>query len=185
MSQDQINSSSSSPPDDVNAPFVFDKEKISKIQVTNITPPALVPQNISAKLINLVARKLNCSPDTAFVIIATLCQKGGSAKKAQGNIFTIVDGVRVELNTIREIIKQNNLNITLRQWARTHATNIYIVCEAANIHGDLAKKLSRNRPDLQESDLIWMSNFQMDNPSCPENVRKLLLEHYNSMFSNQ
>ena len=175
----------SSTPSDINTPFVFDKEKIKAAKVENITPPALVAADVSTKLINILAKQLSCSADTAFVILSLICQKGGTAKRAQGNIFTIVDGLRVDLNTIRELIKKHNLNITIRQWARTNATNIYIVCETHSVRGDLAKKLSRNRPDLQESDLIWMSNFQMDNPDCPENVRRLLLDHYNNMFSNQ
>lgn len=83
---------------------------------------------------------------------------------------------------IRRIMRDRNLNFTLRQWARTYATEIFEVSSHFSIEGDLAKKVARNRPEITQEERYWLSNFQMDNPNCPQNIRDLLMEHYNTLF---
>ena len=45
------------------------------------------------------------------------------------------------------------------------------------IEGDLAKKIARNSPEITQDERYWLSNFQ--------NVRDLLMRHYNTLFSGK
>lgn len=91
----------------------------------------------------------------------------------------------MDLKSVRECINSENLKYTLRQWARTNADLIQRICDHYGIEGDLAKKIARDRPEITHEEKIWLSNFQMDNPNCPENVRNLLMEHYRKLFPNK
>jgi len=155
---------------------------LTKINVDNGTEPAKVEVSLSEQFIKDVATSFKVSYEQASVGVAIICQKGGTAKKAQGTIYAIVDGVRMELSSVLNIMRSKNYKFTLRQWARTNAEFIYKVGSAFGIHGDLAKKLGRMDQSLSEDDLYWLSNFQMDNGSCPDKVRNILLDHYNNMF---
>lgn len=166
-------------------PSFFNMDEIEKLNVENITPPALVEEKQGDALINTTADFLKTTPTIAFALIAIILQKGGTSKKAQGNIYAIVNGIRLDLNTLRDLAKKSNSTYTLRQWARTYANLIFTTCYTHGIEGDLAKKIARNRPEIQDTEKIWLSNFQMDNPSCPENIRTLLLEHYQSLFGDK
>jgi hypothetical protein len=139
----------------------------------------------SQKLVDAVKGKFGMTDAEAETSLSIICQKGGTSKKAQGNIYSIVNGKKLELHEVRTIIKNNNLNFTLRQWARTYATNIYKVCNLFGIEGDLAKKIARNRPEVTNDEKVWLSNFQMDNTDCPQNIRDMLMEHYKAMFPNK
>jgi hypothetical protein len=159
----------------------FNLEDLKKVAVTEPTSAALVPLTESQRLIALVSTAASISTDQATVAIAIICQKGGTSKKAQGTIYANVDGHKVDLNLVRRIMRENGLNYTLRQWARTHASEIFELASNFGIEGDLSKKIARNRPEITQEEKYWLSNFQMDNPNCPQNVRDLLMEHYNSL----
>lgn len=79
-------------------------------------------------------------------------------------------------------MKKKGLNFTLRQWARTNADFIFQVSSLFSLEGDLAKKIARNSPSITQEERIWLSNFQMDNPNCPQNVRDMLMSHYKTLF---
>lgn len=163
----------------------FNFDEIKKVTVDQGTSPAQVSPDESKKFVDGVMNRHNMNESQALSAISIICQKGGTSKKAQGNVYAIVDGVRVELNDLRSVFKANNLNFTLRQWARTYATDIQKVTEIFGIEGDLSKKIGRDRPEITYRDRLWLSNFQMDNPNCPANIRTLLMEHYKAMFSGK
>ena len=75
--------------------------------------------------------------------------------------------------------------ISLRQWARTNATTIKRISEIYSITGDLYKKISRKYDNISSDDAYWLSNFQMDNPDCPPNIRTMILEHFHELFPGQ
>ena len=77
------------------------------------------------------------------------------------------------------------MKFTLRQWARTYATSIYRVSLIYSIDGDLAKILTRKDNSLNPTDLVWCSNFQMDNPDCPANVREHIKSHFSELFGKK
>ena len=160
----------------------FNPEDLKSLNITEITPAALVSSAESDKLIADVAKETNCTPEQSALALSIICQKGGTSKKAQGTVYAIVDGKKTDLNTIRKIMREKGHNFTLRQWARTNATEIYEVCSYFSIEGDLSKKIARNRPSVTQDEKYWLSNFQMDNPNCPQSVRDLLMDHYKTLF---
>jgi hypothetical protein len=109
------------------------------------------------------------------------------SKKAQGNIYAIVDGKKFDLTRLREIMGKNKLKYTLRQWARTNANLMATakICSHFDIAGDLAKKIYRDHRDLEDESKYWLSNFQMDNPTCPQELRNLLKAHYKNLFPDK
>lgn len=54
-----------------------------------------------------------------------------------------------------------------------------------DIAGDLAKIITRNNPGISKSDAIWLSNFQMDNPNAPEEMRAHIKAHYENLFKKK
>lgn len=136
-------------------------------------------------LIKAVSKEKKIDEANSFLAIAIICQKGGTSKKAQGDIYATVNGSKITLNEIRNIIKNQNMKFTLRQWARTYGSPIQRVCELYSIEGDLAKILTRKDDSLNPSDLVWCSNFQMDNPDCPSNVRDHIKSHFSELFGKK
>ena len=80
----------------------------------------------------------------AFVAISILCQKGGTAQRAQGNLYAIVDGKKLTLDDVRRVKDggdgKEKLKLTMRQFARTYADKIYEISDRYGIPGDLYKK---------------------------------------------
>lgn len=91
----------------------------------------------------------------------------------------------MELSDVLQVKNENNLKLTLRQFARTYGTAIWRVASHFSIVGDLAKKLGGIDPSIDDNELIWLSNFQMDNNDCPQKIRDILMEHYNLMFKKK
>lgn len=133
-------------------------------------------------LIKAIANLKSIQPSEAFLGIAIICQKGGTSKRAQGDIYAVLNGKKLTLSELRETIKNNDYKFTLRQWARTYATQIYKVCSLFEIDGDLAKILTRKDDSINAEDAIWCSNFQMDNLDCPENIRGHIKKHFSELF---
>lgn len=152
------------------------------IKVEARSNEAIIPPEMSQNFINELSKLKGTNFKTAFAAAAIICQKGGTAKRASGDIHAYVNEKRVTLNDLRSVIKNNNWNFTLRQFARANANNIFAICSHYSISGDLAKKIMRNHENLNLNDSFWLSNFQMDNPSCPLELRQLLIQHYEQTF---
>jgi len=122
-------------------------------------------------------------------LICALCQAGGT-NNAQGNLsVSWVDSsttpsttIKLTLKEVKEVIKTNKLNITLRQYARGRSQECHDVGELYDIPGDLYKKLQHMFGPISRTDSYWCSSFQMDCDGCPSNIRELLVRHYNSIF---
>jgi hypothetical protein len=164
---------------------MFTRQEITEaIENTGaIETPNIISVEDGRRLVRELSRtKNNMAEPAAFAAIAIVCQKGGTSKKAQGNISAVVNGITVTLADIRTAMRTLNVRYTMRQWARTFADQIHFIAETYSIPGDLAKKITRNHTELDVQDTYWLSNFQMDNPNCPENIRALLTDHYHSLF---
>ena len=152
-----------------------------KIVVSTEENSAKVTSAQNDTIIAEMIKKYNISDKQALVALCIICQKGGTSKRALGNIYANVDGNNITLENIRSILPKK---ISLRQWARTYATLIYKVCAKYDIAGDLTKKITRKYSSISPEDCIWLSNFQMDNPQCPVEFRKYIVEHFNELFPN-
>lgn len=59
------------------------EDGLKNIQAVNAgDPPALMSLDNTNALVDAVAKKGGCSPETAFIAISLICQKGGTAKRA-------------------------------------------------------------------------------------------------------
>lgn len=152
------------------------------INVETTSNEAMISTVQSNNLITALSRFKGKSFEQAFIATAIICQKGGTAKKASGDIYAIVAGVKYTLTEIRTVIKDNHWNFTLRQFARANANQIHATCSRYSVPGDLAKKITRTHENLTQDDTYWLANYQMDNPCCPYELRQLLIQHYESLF---
>jgi hypothetical protein len=143
---------------------------------------AKVTSEQGSRLVQEVARRKNITEARSFTGICIVAQKGGTSKRANGDVYANVDGSRITLADIRNAISSAGLKISFRQWARTYADNIHSIAELYGIQGDLAKKLIRMDANLTTEDLYWASNFQMDNENCPFGVRDLIRKHFEELF---
>jgi virulence-associated protein VapD len=151
--------------------------------VENKESPALISEDDTKELVKAYAQQYKTNELKAYTGICLILQKGGTSRKAQGTIYANVDGITFDLATLRKVMREKSIKYTLRQWARTNATDIYIISSKFSFPGDLTKKILRNHPEISGEDIYWLSNFQMDNFDCPENLRQLIMEHYESLFS--
>lgn len=144
----------------------------------------ITPQEGNAFVLQ-VAKEFDIEPPVAFVAIGLIYQKGGTSKRAQGNIYVIVgDNVKVDLSMLRAVEKKMGVKWTPRQYARTYATPIYKMARRFQVPGDLHKKILRKYPHLNFDDQCWLSNFQMDNEDCPLILREYIMEHFKDLFPN-
>lgn len=157
-------------------------------EVTSVqtdTNAALISSDDSDKLINeIINDNRDFTPATALAAVCIICQKGGTSRRAQGNIYAVVNGRRLDLKKIRDTIERARIKFTLRQWARTNASAIHRVASLFNVPGDLYKKILRKYPEISNEDSFWLSNFQMDNEECPINLRRYIMEHFKELFPN-
>ena len=160
----------------------FDDIKGKINSIDSETNAALISEADTNYLVNAVAKAAIMEPEEAAGAIAIICQKGGTSKKAQGTVYAIINSKKLDLALVRRVMNDHKCKFTLRQWARTNANLIYEMCSAFSIEGDLSKKIGRNHPELGLEERVWMSNFQMDNPDCPANVKELLMAHYKGLF---
>ena len=79
-------------------------------------------------------------------------------------------------------MRDREFKFTLRQWARTYATYIHTIAERFSIQGDLAKIIGRADNSLSLEESYWCSNFQMDNFHCPDRIKNLIKQHFESLF---
>lgn len=141
------------------------------------------------RLENALASSKGISTDDAQRAICALCQAGGT-NNAQGTLsVTLEDStatpavkLKITLKEIKDLIKSNKINITMRQYARARALQCHDVGVEFEIPGDLYKKLTHMFGPISREDSYWCSSFQMDTDVCPSNVKDLLVKHYNSIF---
>ena len=170
--------------------FEMSEEEIKAARVVKEAPPALVPEAEIERLIKGIKEYVpafnndTTKLSTIAIAIAIILQRGGTARGASANIYAKVDEKVLSLSDLRKVIQKINWKYTLRQLARTKATFIKTVASHHEIPGDLAQKMKRNHPNLSLEESFWMSNFQMDNPECPSNVRELLIQHYKEKFGD-
>lgn len=149
--------------------------------------PALVPDSKLIAIVQALAAHKNIPYARAVQALAVILQKGGCAKRANPDIYVVLDGGTITLGDIRFVLASMTGRVpTLRQIARSMATMIYHVCANYGIPGNLYKKIIRNTDASTISvDKEWFSDFQMENPDCPLQARDILRKHYLELFPNK
>jgi len=120
--------------------------------------------------------------EQATVIIAAHLQQGGTARSCDGNTSVTIFGRTVKLATLRKSLKLAGHKGSERKLARAMASTIFYVCSELNLEGNLSSKLTRLNPERTFSDTekIWLSDFQCDNPECPPALRQLINKSFGS-----
>lgn len=137
------------------------------------------------ELVGLVSKYYNVPEHIALVGISATLQKGGTSKNKKSNVKVKVGQVTFDSKTINSYITRVNKNFTPRQFARYFADQIFDITRAHDIDGNCFVYISRNLATYLTGDpneRYWASDFQVDNPSCPQNIRTALNIRYNTKF---
>jgi len=88
------------------------RNELNDIKADSITSQATISTEDSNKLIAQVQSDApgNFTETEAAVGICIICQKGGTAKRAQGNIYAIINSKRLDLETIRKSLNKTGCN---------------------------------------------------------------------------
>ena len=131
--------------------------------------------------------EINLSQEDVLIILTKFLQRGGSNKNAQNNI-TIVHVTATEKTVhfnaeiLITILKQINEKATIRQFAKGICNEIAQIAMILKIPGDLSNKIKFDYPNISEDELAWASNFQTQNPNCPELIRNWLVKNFEKRF---
>lgn len=121
-----------------------------------------------------------------FAAAAIIIQKGGTSRRASSQQEVTYGSARMTLGEIRDMC--NGHKMTVRQLARACRDEIYEMIKGLDdekLGGNLAKRFEREYPDATLEEKMWASDFQTDNPNCPERVRRWLINDYERRFSKQ
>lgn len=116
----------------------------------------------------------------AIAVIASLLQQGGTARSCDGNLSSNLFNQNIKLSDLRRVLKSLSCNRSERKLARSLATSINQISAVLDIRGNLYSKITRTHTDVKfdKEDTYWMSDFQSDNPDCPQHIRSLIIETF-------
>lgn len=140
-----------------------------------------------AKALNIIqniAKSKNLEIVQVMVLVAGLAQHGASNKNV-GTLTYTVDEKTLTNGEVNKAIANVDKNATPRQFYRSIRTDIQKIAEAFNEPGDLAKLMLQEHPNLTITEQTWCSNFQTNNPECPEIVKKWLTENAKKRFQKE
>lgn len=130
----------------------------------------------ASEILKLFAKNQELNPEQAKVAMTILFQSGGTAKSCDGNLNITIYEKTIKLSYLRKAASDSKCKGCERKLARYFADEIYMISEIYNIPGNLYKKIARDNPQRQFStaESAWLSDFQVDNPNCPEALRNYI-----------
>lgn len=116
----------------------------------------------------------------ATAAISILLQSGGTARGCDGNLSCTISDKIFKLSQVRRVLNDQKLKNCERKLARTLAEPIAMLSLKYKVEGNLSKQIIRLHPEREFSlkDRVYLSDFQADNPECPEILRKFILETF-------
>ena len=137
-------------------------------------------------LLQKMSEKLELTQEQTITILAILFQQGGTTKKCDGNLTAKIFGVEIKLATIRNILKIEGARGGERKLARSLATPIFTISMELNLQGNLAKPIVKNSNDKEFTmeEMAWMSDFQNENPDCPNHIKTLINKYFGMKKQN-
>lgn len=89
-------------------------------------------------------------------------------------------GQEFKLADIRKILKQSSCNRVERKLARSLANEIYAIALIMELPGNLYNKIQKKdfNKVFSLEEKVWLSDFQSDNESCPNELRTLILDTF-------
>jgi hypothetical protein len=136
------------------------------------------------QILDSITEKLTITDNSiTLILVAGVLQIGGSNQKSGNAVSYNLGEYSLSSQQLNNFIKKVVKNGTNRQLARTIADEIAEIALAINIPGDLHTQMLLEYPNLSDTEKTWCSNFQTQNPNCPKNVRKWLVENFRSRFN--
>lgn len=158
--------------------------KSAKITDTRPIITNTLSKEIINKTMNEVMSKLSLDNiELAYIFVAGLMQKGGSNQKAGNSIHFSFQGKSLSSQEFNKILNNVHKGATNRQFARSIGTDIVNVALAFELPGDLHSQMKLDEPNLTLQESVWCSNFQTQNPDCPDSVRHWLVDNYKDRFN--
>ena len=149
------------------------------IQTTNT-----LSEDVVSKVMEKIQEKLSLDTiEHAYILVAGLMQRGGSNQKAGNSVQFSYDDKTLSSQEFNKILTSVQKGATNRQFARTINRDIINIAIEFEITGDLHNQMKLEHPNLTIVESAWCSNFQTQNPECPQNVREWLVENYKSRFN--
>lgn len=130
--------------------------------------------------LEIFATQQKLTPNQALTVAAALLQTGGTAKSCDGNLNIDLFGKVTKLAYLRKALTEAKCKGNERKLAKNLATKIAQIATTLEIPGNLAKKITRAHPErpFPMEELVWLSDFQVDNKDCPEILRKFITETF-------
>lgn len=100
-----------------------------------------------------------------------------------GNHTYQFDTYTFKLADLRSDVKSvTGNNSSMRKVARAFAQRIFSIASVLNEPGNLYRKIQRMNPEisLNKDEIYWCSDFQANNPNCPEHIRSLINKTFNT-----
>lgn len=164
---------------------IYDKNNISET-LKNVKNLNKFDDNTVDQIIKLIILTLKIpteEKEIAWILLTGVLQLGGSNQKAGNSVSYRVGEYTLTSQQLTNNIKKVVKNGTSRQLARSVANDVATIAIALNLPGDLHSQMALEFPNMSDAEKVWCSNFQTQNPNCPDNVRKWLVENYKSRFN--
>jgi hypothetical protein len=148
----------------------------------------MIPLDQITQTLGLVRENYELADDaSALYVTAISLQKGGCNSNKNTNIILTVDGKKIESKIISGFIRQKCKNASPRQFARQLANEIFEISKHTKTSGNLKIRLEKLYTK-QWNDIIdpdkdyWASDFQSNNPKCPDGIQFLIRQNYQETF---
>jgi len=172
-------------PDDLLRRYRRTKAEESKVPVQDRVEKSVSPESFT-RIIDGIKNKYNVEPHVAFIGLCATLQAGGTNKNRRSNVMITISNIRFQSKEVNKIITDNCKDFTPRQFASFFRDVIFRVSQAQNITGNAYVSLRRQYSHLltenSDAEKFWAADFQLDNPKCPEYIRKALQQRYNDKF---
>lgn len=132
-----------------------------------------------------ISKYYGVAPHIALIALCLVLQAGGSSRNKKANVKLTLENVSYESKIINSYITTVLRGFTPRQFARYFADQIFEISREYDKPGNCYAYIARNYPELlqEENDKYWASDFQVDNPNCPLNVKSALGKRYADRFN--
>jgi hypothetical protein len=148
----------------------------------------MIPSEQINQTLGLVRENYQLADDaSALYVTAISLQKGGCNSNKNTNIILTVDEKKIESKIIAGFIRQKCKNASPRQFARQLANEIFEISKHTKTSGNLKIRLEKLYTK-QWNDIIdpdkdyWASDFQSNNPKCPDGIKFLIRQNYQETF---
>jgi hypothetical protein len=161
----------------------------ANVEVSNMPDKLTATNKQINDIVTDISRHYNVPLTLGYIGLCSTLQAGGTNKNKRTNIKITIGGISFESRKINEFIYRYCKNLTPRQLARILSNDIFLIATKYKITGNAYVSLRRYYPQLlletNPDERFWASDFQAENPNCPEYIRTALRHRYVDKFTSQ